>query len=99
MICLHLCRWRRHCNLTRHPTKVQHIHNAKASLVTFLVPLLSVHIDWSTSTLSPITTGKLELLEIAEATANFRKSIEPYSSTEGAKALSLEKHITNRLKT
>jgi hypothetical protein len=28
-------------------------------------------------------TGKLELLEIAEATANFRKSIEPYSPAEG----------------
>jgi hypothetical protein len=28
-------------------------------------------------------TGKLELLEIADATANFRKSIELYSSTKG----------------
>ena len=52
-------------------------------LITLLVPLLSVHIDWSTSTLSPMLTGKLELLEIAEATANFRKSIEPYGPAEG----------------
>jgi hypothetical protein len=46
-------------------------------LITLFVPLFSVHIDWSTSTLSPMLTGKLELLEIADATANFRKSIEP----------------------
>jgi hypothetical protein len=52
-------------------------------LITLFVPLLSVHIDWSTSTLSPMLAGKLELLEIAEATANFKKSIEPYSPTGG----------------
>lgn len=42
---------------------------------TRFMPLLSVHIDCSTSTLSPMEAGKLELFEIADATANLRKSI------------------------
>jgi hypothetical protein len=45
-------------------------------LLTRFVPLLSVHIDWSRSTLSPMVAGKFELFEIADCTANFRKSMK-----------------------
>lgn len=43
---------------------------------TLFVPLLSVHIECSISTLSPMLAGKLELLEIAVATASLRKSMK-----------------------
>ena len=42
---------------------------------TFFVPLLKVHIDSSTSTLSPKEYGKGGPLAMADATADFRKSM------------------------
>lgn len=42
---------------------------------TRLVPLCRVHMDWSTSTMSPNEYGKAGPLAIADATADFRKSM------------------------
>jgi hypothetical protein len=43
--------------------------------VTLLVPLWSVQMDWSMSTLSPNEYGKAGPLEMADATADLRKSM------------------------
>lgn len=42
---------------------------------TRLVPLCRVHMDWSTSTTSPNEYGNAGPLAIADATADFRKSM------------------------
>lgn len=42
---------------------------------TRFVPLCRVHMDWSTSTMSPNEYGNAGPLAIADATADFRKSM------------------------
>lgn len=44
-------------------------------MLTLLIPLCKVQMDWSRSTMSPKVYGKAGPFAMADATADFRKSI------------------------